>query len=153
MNTHFKVKSARLRFAHGQTFVEFAMIALPLLLLLFGIIAFGDAIYTYSFVSDASRDAVRYAIVHGSHSLAPASNTDIEDLVVSKLHGISSDHLTVSTCWNPNNGDGDCPDPDSPDNDPGKVVSVTVTYDFQPLFGMPNVVLPLTSTSEMVISH
>lgn len=143
----------RLRFAPGQAYTEFALVAIPCLLLLFGVTAFGYTIYTYSFVSNAARDAVRFAIVHGSHSVDPASNDDVEDYVESKMQGLNASQLTVSTCWNPDNGDGDCPGPSSPNNDPGKVVSVTVTYDFQPLFGMPDVVLPLTSKSEMIISH
>jgi len=107
--------------------------------------------YTYSFVSEAARDAVRYAIVHGSHSLYPASETDIQNFVKNELQGLSANQLTVSACWQPQGGS--CQADPSGNNAPGNVVSVTVTYDFQPVFGMPSVVLPLTSSSQMVISH
>jgi Flp pilus assembly protein TadG len=119
--------------------------------LLFGIIAFGYAMYTYNFVSDAARDAVRYAIVHGSNSLDPASETDIQNFVKDELQGLDANELTVSACWQATGGS--CETDPSGNNSPGDVVAVTVTYDFQPIFGMPDVVLPLSSSSQMVISH
>jgi Flp pilus assembly protein TadG len=140
----------RRRFAPGQSYAEFSLVALPCLFLLFGVIAFGYAMYTYNFVSDAARDAVRYAIVHGSHSLNPVTQTDIRNFVKNELKGLSAQQLTVSACWNPQNGD--CPGP-AGNNAPGQVVAVKVTYDFQPVFGMPSVVLPLSSSSQMVISY
>jgi Flp pilus assembly protein TadG len=144
-------RSAGRGFSRGQAFAEFAFVAIPCLLLLFGVISFGYAVYTYSFVSNAARDAVRYAIVHGSESLDPATASDIQSFVTNELHGLSTNQLTVSTCWNPQ--DGNCPGPSGGNNNPGNVVSVTVSYNFQPLFPMPNVALPLTSSSQMVISH
>jgi Flp pilus assembly protein TadG len=144
-----KARSGR-RFSAGQSYAEFALVALPCLFLLFGIMAFGYAMYTYSFVSDAARDAVRYAIVHGGDSLNPASQTDIQNFVKNELKGLSTQQLTVSACWNPQNGT--CPGP-AGNNAPGKVVAVKVTYNFQPMFGMPDVVLPLSSSSQMVISY
>lgn len=140
-----------LRFSPAQTYTEFAMVTIPCMALLFGIIAFGYAMYTYSFVSDAARDAVRYAIVHGGDSLNPASETDIQNYVKDELQGLSANQLTVSACWEQSGGT--CQTDPSGNNTPGDVVSVTVTYDFEPLFGMPNVMLPLTSSSQMVISY
>ena len=128
---------------------EFALVAMPMLLLTFGILMCGMAVYNYNFVCDAARDGVRYAIVHGSCPQdAPtcstdnptASNTDIKNYILSKAHGLNSSNLSVSTTWNP-------------DKSPGSVVSVTVTYNFQPLFPMSNVALPLSSSSQMVISY
>ncbi|HZO81743.1 MAG TPA: TadE/TadG family type IV pilus assembly protein [Candidatus Binataceae bacterium] len=136
--------------ARGQAAVEFALVALPCLTLLFAVTSFGYALYTYSFVSSAARNAVRYAIVHGSHSLSPATSTAITNYVKNQLQGLSASDLSVTSCWNPQSGT--CPGP-SGNNDPGKVVSVTVTYNFQPLFGMPAVTLPLTSSSQMVIAY
>ncbi len=141
---------AQRSFARGQAAAEFALIAVPCLTLLFAIISFGYALYTFSFVSGAARNAVRYAIVHGSDSLSPATATDVTNYVKNQLRGLSASNLSVTACWNSQSGT--CPGP-SGNNAPGKVVRVTVTYNFQPLFGMPNVTLPLTSTSQMVIAH
>lgn len=149
--TRYSRKQIRKRFARGQSYAEFSLVALPCLFLLFGIIAFGYAMYTYNFVSDAAHDAVRYAIVHGSNSLNPANADDVSDFVENELQGLSKNQLTVSTCWQQQGGT--CQTDPEGNNSPGDIVAVTVTYDFQPVFGMPNIVLPLTSSAQMVISH
>ena len=51
----------------GQGLVEFALILPVLLLLILGIIEFGRLMVTYSSISTASRDAVRYAISVGDN--------------------------------------------------------------------------------------
>lgn len=128
------------RWLRGQTLVEFAGIALPLCFLTFGIIVLSMAVYSYSFVCDGAREGVRYAIVHGSASLSPASASDIKTYVQNEAHGLNTTYLNVSTNW-------------KPDNKPGSVVSVQVTYSFQPLFPMSAVAVPLSSTAQMVISR
>ena len=71
-------------FSSGQTFAEFMMVVLPTLGLIFGVVSFAMTIYTYSFLSNAARDAVRYAIVHGSKSTSPVSSDDIQTFVGAK---------------------------------------------------------------------
>src|SRR5216684_7866027 len=85
----------------GQTYAEFMMVVLPTLTLMFGIISFGMTIYTYSFLSNAARDAVRYAIVHGSKSTSPASSDDIQTYVRGEAKGVNPSLITVTSCWNP----------------------------------------------------
>jgi hypothetical protein len=63
-------------------------------------------VYTYSFLSNAARDAVRYAIVRGSKSTSPASSDDIQTYVRNEAQGINPSALTVQTSWNPNNSLG-----------------------------------------------
>jgi Flp pilus assembly protein TadG len=130
----------RRKWLRGATFVEFAIVALPMLMLTFGIIAFGMAVYSYSFVSNAARDAVRYAIVHGNASLSPASSSDIQQYVRSEAYGLNSTGLSVATTW-------------APDNKPGSVVKVQVTYSFHPFYPMSSMTLPLSSSAQMVISR
>jgi len=128
------------KWLRGQTFVEFAAVALPLCFIIFGIILVSMAVYSYSFVSYGAREGVRYAIVHGSASLSPASASDIKSYVQNKARSLNASYLNVSTNW-------------KPDNKPGSVVSVQVTYSFQPLFPMSAVAVPLSSTAQMVISR
>jgi Flp pilus assembly protein TadG len=47
----------------GQELVEFALVFPLLLLLLLGVIGFGQMIYSYSAISNAAREAARYAVV------------------------------------------------------------------------------------------
>lgn len=76
-----------------------AAAALPLFTLTFGVITLGMAVFSYSFVSSAARDAVRDAIVHGSASLSPATATDIQNYVLNNEHGLNTKDVSVSTNW------------------------------------------------------
>jgi len=129
------------RLSQGQAATEFAMVLVPLLLFLFGIVQMSRALYSYSFVSNAARDATRYASVNGSKSQSPVAGSDVTTFVKNESNAIDTSQLTVNTTWSPN-------------NDPGSTVNVAVTYNFAlsiPFFGQ--VTLPLSSTSQMVISQ
>ncbi len=57
----------------GTTLVEMAFASAILLSSLFGVIAISLALYVYNYVSDAAREATRYAIVRGPDSCVIAS--------------------------------------------------------------------------------
>jgi hypothetical protein len=111
-----------------------------MLMFIFGILMCGLAVYNYNFVCDAARDGVRYAIVHGASSSAPATASDIKNYVFAEANGLNQSQLSVATFW-------------SPDNRPGSVVRVKVTYNFQPLFPMSGAKLAMSSSAQMVISN
>jgi len=138
--------------SRGQTYAEFMMTVLPALSLIFGVISFAMTVYTWSFLSNAARDAVRYAIVHGSKSTSPATSDTIQTLVRSEAKGLTGSSITVSTCWNPKAPPNQCPGPTG-NNTPGNVVSVKVSYSFHPFYPFNNVTLPLSSAAQMVISY
>jgi Flp pilus assembly protein TadG len=128
----------------GATIVEFVMIAVLLFMLLFGIMDFGRAIYTYLFVGYAAREGTRWAIVRGSGcSGCTAGASDVETYVKGlAIVGIDPTKITVTTTW-PNG-----------DNKAGSPVSVHVQYSFQfivPLMSSSGI--PMQSTSQMVISQ
>jgi hypothetical protein len=50
---------------NGQELVEFAIVFPVLLLLLLGVIGFGQIVYSYSAISNAAREGARYAVVPG----------------------------------------------------------------------------------------
>jgi Flp pilus assembly protein TadG len=119
----------------GVYLVEFSIVALAFLLLLFGIMEFGRAVWAYSSIAHGAREGVRYAIVRGSESGRAVTASDIQTYVRDKA-GLSS--AQVTTTW-------------QPDNQPGSVVQVNVNYTFQPTVPMvPS--MGLTATSKMVIS-
>jgi Flp pilus assembly pilin Flp len=64
MNYLSKLSARFNRDSQGQALVEFALVLPLLLLLLVAIIDFGRALYVYSEVSNAAREAVRYAAVN-----------------------------------------------------------------------------------------
>ena len=123
----------------GQASAEFGVVAAVFLTLVFGIMNFARAVYAYNFVSYASREASRYASVHGRYSNTPAQASDISNFVLNETHGLDPNFLTVSTSW-------------SPDNNQGSTVIVQVKYNFT--LSSPwltSTVLPLSSTSQAVI--
>ncbi len=126
---------------HGQSMVEFAMVLLVALTLIFGIIQFSLALYAYSFVSYGARCGARYAMVRGSKSSSPASSSTIQSYVNGLAFPLDTGSLSVTTTWNPN-------------NNPGSTVTVTVSYVFRPLgafLGTSNITM--SSTAQATIAN
>ncbi len=59
----------------GASLPETAIIISAVLMLTFGIIDFGRAMYTYSFVAQVAREGTRWAAVRGSQSCTNSANT------------------------------------------------------------------------------
>jgi Flp pilus assembly protein TadG len=166
---------ARLAEEGGSGLVEYALIFVVLMTMLLGIMEFASMLYAYHFVSNAAREATRYAAVRGSTCDADSScslptpdtgpaapgNTVIQDYVTSiapaSINTSStgcggSACLTTTPTWPVT--------ADSPTicgttaNYPGCTVAVQVSYSFN--FLLPLVHIPpvtLSSTSETVIAH
>jgi Flp pilus assembly protein TadG len=56
----------RLKQASGATIVEFALVFIILITMLFGIAEFGHMLYAYHFVNHAAKEAARWAMVNGA---------------------------------------------------------------------------------------
>ena len=152
--------SGRLR-ERGNSLVENALVLTVLLTMLFAIIDFGRALYTYHFVSNAAREASRWASVRGSTcdptlSGCPATRGaggNVQALVAN-VSGMGLDpalvHTTTSFVAPPNTTPACAP----PTNNPGCVVEVTVKYDYHFFFPfLPSSLVTMTSTSQMVITQ
>jgi Flp pilus assembly protein TadG len=135
----------------GSTVVEFAICAVLLFTVLFGIMDFSRALYTYHFLSNAAREATRYAIVRGADCNAivpgcPATNSSITTYVQTNLAASSSglitpSNITATTTWTPNNSQG-------------STVKVQLQYVFQFILPfLPSSGITMQSTSQMVISQ
>jgi Flp pilus assembly protein TadG len=157
----------------GSMMLEFALTVALFLVMLFGIVDFGRALYTYHFLSNAAREATRYAAVRGSTcgddgscatsnsasgTAGPTTLTDIQDYVTSITPpGIGSSQITTTACGI--QGGTKCADSTpafcaTTSNEPGCTVQVKVSYPFG--FLVPLVhsgSITLSSTSEMIISH
>jgi Flp pilus assembly protein TadG len=115
---------------------------------MFGIFAFCTALYSYNFVSEAAREASRYAMVRGSSCSGftdcGVTSAQIQTYVRSLGYpGINTNNLTATATW-------------SAGNAPGNPVSVTVTYTYGlniPFWPQSGSILNLSSTSQMVISQ
>jgi Flp pilus assembly protein TadG len=151
----------------GTTMLESAVVISVFLVMMFGVIGFGTALYTYHFVSNTAREATRWASVRGSGSAGtglsctgdgspggcPATDSDVNTYVQSLSTGIGLDptKVTTTTIWvaPPNN----LPVCNSQKNSPGCVVKVQVQYSFQFLFPLLPSGFTMQSTSQMVISQ
>src|ERR1700689_4808908 len=145
--------------ARGSALLESAVMISVLLLMMFGVIGFGTALYTYHFVSNTAREATRWASVRGSTCTGglsggcPATDTDVNAYVQNLSTGIGLDptKVTTTTTWvAPPNNLAICA---SQPNPPGCVVKVQVQYSFQFLFPLLPSGFTMQSTSQMVISQ
>jgi Flp pilus assembly protein TadG len=140
----------------GSSLVELAFVLAFLLTMVFGIVDFGRALYTYHFVSNAAREATRWASVRGRTSTLPggwADNTNVQTLVknVSGM-GLDPTKITATTSWPITSFSS--PTCGATPNNPGCVVEVQVQYEYDFLFPFLRIApLTMTSTSQMVISQ
>ncbi len=134
----------------GAGLPETAIVMAGLLLFMFGVVDFGRALYTYSFVANIARQGARWAIVRGSQSCANSNNnltgcnakqSDVVAYVRSLSNGATDPtQITVTPAWT------------ACGNAPGCVVSVQVAYPFK-MLGPIAGTLNMSSTSQMVISQ
>jgi len=149
--------------------LEFALVVIFLLTMLFGVMDFGRALYTYHFVSNAARSATRWAMVNG-HDCAldstcngtapmnngPATVADVQNYVKGLTPpGIDPNQIVTTVCGASDGGKCAASPPScTTQNGAGCTVSVTVSYDFS--FLAPLVyssTINLSSTSQMIIAH
>ncbi len=148
---------ARLREDAGNSVIETAVASMVFLTMLIGIMQMSVALYTQHFLSYVAREATRYAIVRGSACQyldnCNATSSQIQTWVYSlNFAGINPNNMTVTTTW-PTTGAA-CSPSISPCNNPGNLVRVAVSYNYPmriPL--IPNRSIPMSSTSQMVISR
>jgi Flp pilus assembly protein TadG len=154
---HIHTQRARAR-QRGTTMLESAIMISVLLVMMFGVVGFGNALYTYHFVSNTAREATRWASVRGTacgglSGGCPADDTDVTAYVQNLSTGIGLDptKVTTTTTWvAPPNNLAICA---SQPKSPGCVVKVQVQYSFQFLFPLLPSGFTMESTSQMVISQ
>jgi Flp pilus assembly protein TadG len=151
------MKTTAKRRERGSGLVEQALVVATLLAMMFGIIDFGRALYTYHFVSEAAREATRWASVRGNTCVGltggcPAGTADVQTYVanVSGM-GLDPAKITATTSWpiQPYSS----PTCGANINNPGCVVQVQVNYAFQFIVPfLPSAAFTMSSTSQMIIT-
>jgi Flp pilus assembly protein TadG len=152
-----QLRAGRRCTSRGSALVEFAFLLPLLFAMVFGIIDFGRALYCYHFVSNAAREATRWASVRGSdckdYPTCNAGQPEISDYVGSIAPtGIDTSRLTVNAMWPPHsNNPSICL---VSEKHPGCPVQVQVNYQFRFVLPfLPSSGITMTSTSEMIISQ
>ena len=133
----------------GTALPEAAIVMALLLTLMFGIIDFGRAIYTYSFVAQLAREGARWAIVRGTGctllSDCDATQAELQTYVRSLSEGATDPNLIAATSALASG----CSVPAS-----GCTIAVTVSYPFRFMLPfLPSAGITMASTSQMVISQ
>ena len=127
----------------GAIQVEFALSALMIVLLVFWIFEMVMVVYTYSVLSDAAKEGVRYAVVRGSdvataQQSSPSATAGlvaaVNDYAKLSLHDVSA--ITITPDW-----------PDG-DNATNHRVKVTVTYAYKPYINLPFTSPTITTIAE-----
>jgi Flp pilus assembly protein TadG len=108
------------RSERGQSLVEFALILPIFVLVLAGLFDLGRAVYAYNTISNASREAVRVAIVNQT-----ATDVQNEALKQGVALGLSATDVTT-TYADPDGSGALCPAPYSL----GCLATVTVQYSY-----------------------
>jgi TadE-like protein len=134
----------------GDTTVEFALIAIALLGVIFGIIEISRMALIYNAVANAARAGTRYAIVHGglrtgsgvTGPSGPGSTTEVENVVRNFAATAPLPRTAPEVTITYPGGS----------NLPGNVVQVSVVYPYVPFVRFYNFsTLRLGSTSRGVI--
>lgn len=127
----------------GQTLAEFSGVATVLFLLMFGLMELGYAVYSYNTVSSATREAVRYAIVHSPTSADPATTAQIQQVAINYAVGLRLDRDDISVSW-----------PTDPYDNKKSDVEIQINYPYRiqiPFLSPLSV--NLSSTSRMMVSQ
>ena len=110
---------------HGQNMLEMALCIVTIFTVVFWIIEASFLMYTYTVMSDAANEGVRYAIVHSGSATGFTTNVTnrVKTFAGTSLHNTSA--MTVAVT-----------DPDhtsaTPDYTPPHRVRVTITYTYVP---------------------
>ncbi len=108
----------------AQAIAEFALMLPLILLIVTGLFDLARAVWQENTLAFATREASRYAIVHGSASTAPTGPPPLSDQAIQDTvlrYSIGLTNVTVTTAW-----------PDG-NNDRNSRVSVDATAPFVPI--------------------
>lgn len=122
---------------------EFAWSATAFLLLMFGLMQMGLAVYNYNTACAAAREAVRYAIVHSPTSPNPATTSQIQQVAINYAPALNLTSSDISVSW-----------PADPNLPSLKDARVAISYNYQlEIPFLSTVTLTLTSSSQMLVSQ
>src|SRR5580700_2785083 len=139
------------RSERGASLPETAIVMAVVLALLFAIVDFGRAMYTYASVAQLARIGARWAIVRGAQCTqldhCGAVQTDVQTYVQGQSVGVMAPgSIIVNATWPPSG----CPT-GVPAKSPGCIVIVTVSYPFKFMLPfLPTAQYMMSSTSQMV---
>ena len=129
------------RDASGVVAIEFALVMPVFLLLTYGFMELGRALFIQNNLAHAVYEAQRYAIVHGATSSAPADELALRDMILEGAGVLDGSLLNVEVTF-------------VPDNQPGSVVTISAVYAFDYMTALvPLDAFDMTSTTSAIIAY
>jgi Flp pilus assembly protein TadG len=153
---HWSQIVQRAKDSRGQSLVEFALVCVGLVALLFGVVEMCRLLLVWNTVTNAARVGVRYATVHGSDNSVTA--TTIQGIVDNYLAAatVPTGSATTYVCYASSvaaSSSGCTSNTGSASSSgPGSVVTVSVSYPYSPLTGYFPLSVNLASSSQGVIA-
>jgi len=135
--------------------VEFAVIAPVTFLLLLGLFIGGLGIFRYQQVARLSRDAARWASVHGTHyaldthSQAATAQDVYNQVIAPNATGLNLSKLTYSVTWNTSNSPYHMATVNGQQVKVANTVTVSITYQWIPEAYLGAINLSSTTVSVM----
>ena len=126
----------------GAAIVEFSLVFVLLMLVVLGLMDLGRGVWTYTTLAQASREAARYIMVHGSAN--PTTASDIQNVVAQHAIGLDASKLQVSTSYDENYLER------------GDAIDVEVSYDFRLItapFILQSGTITLAANSRTVLAN
>jgi len=125
----------------GVVAVEFALVIPVFLLMTYGFMELGRMLLVQNSLGHAVYEAQRYAIVHGASSSSPTDDDEIESIIIERAGVLDPDLLDVVVEFDP-------------DNEPGSLVAITATYQFEFMTALiPIEPFDMTSASVATIAY
>jgi Flp pilus assembly protein TadG len=124
-------------------------------LLLLGLLIGGMGIFRYQQIARLSRDAARWASVHGTQYATDTKNTaatatDVYTNAISpNAAGLDLNHLTYSVTWSTSNSPSHTATVNNQQVSVANTVTVTINYTWVPEAYLGGITLSSTSTSVM----
>jgi Flp pilus assembly protein TadG len=142
----------RRRNERGGTLIEFSLILMLLLTVLFGVIEVGMMILTYTTLATATRAGARYAVVHGADCTGVCGQSSPDPLIgsvgvsnavkdLTTAAGLVTANLTVTVTYP--NGNNSIASP----------VQVTAAYAYTPIVSFLPLTVTLGSTTQGMICY
>ena len=138
----------RVRNERGQTLLEYTVVVLTVLTVIFGVFETARLVLTYTTLAEAARAGARYAIVHGADCLGACGPSDgtltVQNVAAAGGITLPPGAVVVSYPYHP---------PGASAPVPGTLVTITVSYTFVPVTPLVSLSIPLIITTESMITY
>jgi len=135
----------------GNAIVEFAFVFMLFFIVLLTMMELGRGMWVYATIATATRRAGDYCMVRGS--LRPGVAAEIAAVVEKHTKGLDQSELTVTTTYYNPATDATFTDPALVSRN--DIAQVRVTYPFRLIVGLiiPDDLIPMTSTTRVVVAN